>query len=39
MCQFTQLKKVEPLQIFEEKECRFLQGVLSHITAMDDNKK
>ena len=27
MCQFTQLEKVEPQEIFAEKECRILQAL------------
>ena len=38
MCQFTQLEKVEPQEIFAEKECRILQALLANITATDENK-
>ena len=38
MCQFTQLEKVEPREIFAEKECRILQALLANITATDQNK-
>ena len=36
--QFTQLEKVEPQEIFAEKECRILQALLANITATDENK-
>ena len=35
MCQFTQLEKVEPQEIFAEKECRILQALIANITATD----
>ena len=38
MCQFTQLEKVEPKEIFAEKECRILQALLANIKATDKNK-
>ena len=38
MCQITQLEKVEPQEIFAEKECRILQALLANITATDENK-
>ena len=37
MCQFTQLEKEEPQDIFAEKECRILQELLANITATDQN--
>ena len=39
MCQFTQLEKVEPQEVFAEKECRILQVLLANVTATDENKK
>ena len=38
MCQFTPLEKVEPQEIFAEKECRILQALLANITATDETK-
>ena len=38
MCQFTQLEKVEPQEIFAEKGCRILQALIANITATDENK-
>ena len=38
MCQFTQLEKVEPQEIFAKKECIILQALLANITATDKNK-
>ena len=38
MCQFTQLEKLEPQEIFAEKECRILQALLANISATDENK-
>ena len=38
MCQFTQLEKVEPQEIFAEKECRILQALPANITASNENK-
>ena len=38
MSQFTQLEKVEPQEIFAEKECLILQALLANITATDENK-
>ena len=38
MCQFTQLEKVEPQEIFAEKECRILEALLANITAKDEIK-
>ena len=38
MSQFTQLEKVEPQEIFAEKECIILQALLANITATDKNK-
>ena len=38
MCQFTQLEKMEPQEIFAEKECRILQALPANITASDENK-
>ena len=38
MCQFTQLEKVEPQEIFAEKECRIFQALPANITATDENK-
>ena len=39
MCQFTQLKKVEPQKISAERECKIFQVLLTNITAKDANKK
>ena len=38
MSQFTQLEKVEPQEIFAEKECIILQALVANITATDENK-
>ena len=38
MCQYTQLEKVEPQEIFVVKECRILQALITNITATDENK-
>ena len=38
MCQFTQLEKVEPQEIFAEKECKILQVLPANIAATDENK-
>ena len=38
MSQFTQLEKVEPQEIFAEKECIILQALPANITATDENK-
>ena len=38
MCQFTQSEKVEPQEIFAEKECRILEALLANITATDEIK-
>ena len=38
MCQFTELERVEPQEIFAEKKRRILQALLANIAATDENK-
>ena len=38
MRQFTELERVEPQEIFAEKNCRILQALLANIAATDKNK-